>query len=61
MGSRQEETNLTSKFEMQGPHTSKRIITILGPRKGRNHVLEGSQDLFGPIPVWISESQGTVL
>jgi hypothetical protein len=34
---------------MQGPNTSKRIMATIGPRKGRNQVLEGSQDLFGPI------------
>jgi hypothetical protein len=46
MDSRQEETNLISKFKMQGPNISKRIIAIIGPRKGRNHVLEGSQDFI---------------
>jgi hypothetical protein len=49
--SRQEETNLTSKFKMQGPNTSKRIMSTIGPRKDRSQVLEGSQDLFCPIPV----------
>jgi hypothetical protein len=46
MDSRQEETNLTSKFKIQGPNTSKRIMAIIGPRKGRNQVLEGSQDFI---------------
>jgi hypothetical protein len=46
MDSRQEETNLTSKFKMQGPNTSKRTMTTIGSRKGRNHVLEGSQDFI---------------
>jgi hypothetical protein len=44
MDSRQEETNLTSKVKMQGP--SKRIMATIGSRKGRNHVLEGSQDFI---------------
>jgi hypothetical protein len=46
MDSRGEETNLTSKFKMQGPNTRKRIIATIGPRKGRNEVLEGSQDFI---------------
>jgi hypothetical protein len=46
MDSRQEEINLTSKFRMQGPNTRKRIMTTIGPRKGRNHVIEGSQDFI---------------
>jgi hypothetical protein len=46
MDSRQEETNLTSKFKMQGPNTSKRIMASIGPRKGRKHVLERSQDFI---------------
>jgi hypothetical protein len=46
MNSRQEETNLKSKFKMQGPNTSKRIMATTGPRKGRNQVLEGIQDLI---------------
>jgi hypothetical protein len=48
MDSRQEETNLTSNFKMQGPNTSKRIIVIatIGPRKARNQVLEGNQDFI---------------
>jgi hypothetical protein len=33
--------NLTSKFKTQGPNTSKRITATIGPRKGRNQVLEG--------------------
>jgi hypothetical protein len=41
MESRRKETNLTSKFKMQGPNTSKRIMATIGPRKGRNQVLEG--------------------
>jgi hypothetical protein len=31
---------VTSKFKMQGPNTSKRIMATLGPRKGRNHVFQ---------------------
>jgi hypothetical protein len=31
---------------MQGPNTSKRIIVTIGLRKGRNQVLEGSQDFI---------------
>jgi hypothetical protein len=46
MDSRREETNLTSKFKMQGPNTIKRIMATIGPRKGRNQVLEGSQDFI---------------
>jgi hypothetical protein len=46
MDSRGEETNFTSKFKMHGPNTSKRIMTTIGPRKGRNQVLEGSQDFI---------------
>jgi hypothetical protein len=49
MDSRGEETILTSKFKMQGPkmkRTMKRIMTTTAPRKGRNHVLEGSQDFI---------------
>jgi hypothetical protein len=46
MDSRQEETNLTSKLKMQDPNTRKRIMATIGPRKGRNHVLEGSQDFI---------------
>jgi hypothetical protein len=46
MDSRREETNLTSKFKMEGPNTSKRIMATIGPRKGRNQVLEGSQDFI---------------
>jgi hypothetical protein len=46
MDSRQEETNLTNKFKMQGPNTSKRIMATIGPRKDRNQVLEGSQDFI---------------
>jgi hypothetical protein len=34
INSRQEETNLTSKFRNQGPNTSKRIMAAIGPRKG---------------------------
>jgi hypothetical protein len=44
MDSRREEINLTSKFKMQGPNTSKRIMESIGPKKGWNHALEGSQD-----------------
>jgi hypothetical protein len=36
MDSRREKTNLTSKFKMQGPNASKRIMATIGPRKGRN-------------------------
>jgi hypothetical protein len=43
MESRQEELNLTSKFKMQDPNTSKRITAIIGPRKDKTQVLEGSQ------------------
>jgi hypothetical protein len=46
MDSRQEETNLTGKFKMQGPNISKKIMASIGPRKGSNHVLEGSQDFI---------------
>jgi hypothetical protein len=46
MDSRQEETNLTSKFKMQGPNTSKRKMATIGPRKGKNQVLEGNQDFI---------------
>jgi hypothetical protein len=46
MDSRKEETNLTSKFRMQGPNTGERIMATIGPRKGRNHVLEGSEDFI---------------
>jgi hypothetical protein len=46
MDSGQEETNLTSKFKMQDPNTSRKIMAIIGPRKGRNHVIEGSQDFI---------------
>jgi hypothetical protein len=46
MDSRREETNLISKFKMQGPNISKRIMATTGPRKGRNHALEGSQDFI---------------
>jgi hypothetical protein len=46
MDSRREETNLTSKFKMQDPNTNKRIMATIGPRKGRNQVLEGSQDFI---------------
>jgi hypothetical protein len=47
MDSRREETNLTSsKFRMQGPNRSKRIMATIGPRKGRNPVVEGSQDFI---------------
>jgi hypothetical protein len=55
MDFRQEETNLTSKFKMQGPNTSNRIMATIGLRKGRTHVLEGARILFDPIPVRISE------
>jgi hypothetical protein len=48
MDSRQEEINLTSKFKMQGPNTSERIMATIGPRKGRNQVLGGSQDYLVP-------------
>jgi hypothetical protein len=51
MDSRQEETNLTSKFKMQGSNTNKRVMATIGPRKGRNHDLEGARILFGPISV----------
>jgi hypothetical protein len=34
MDSRQEETNLTSNFKMQGPNRSKRIMATIGPRNG---------------------------
>jgi hypothetical protein len=46
MNIRHEETNLTSKFKMQGSNTSKKIIATIGPRKGKNQVLEGSQDFI---------------
>jgi hypothetical protein len=46
MDSRREETNMTSKFKMQAPDTSKRIMATIGPGKGRNQVLEGSQDFI---------------
>jgi hypothetical protein len=46
MDSRQEETNLTSKFKMQGPNTSKRIMETIGLKKVRNQVLEGSQEFI---------------
>jgi hypothetical protein len=46
MDSRREEINLTSKFKMQGPNTSKRIMATIGPRKSRSHVLEGNQDFI---------------
>jgi hypothetical protein len=46
MNSRREETNLTNKFKMQGPNTSKRIMATIGPRKDRNKVLEGRQDFI---------------
>jgi hypothetical protein len=51
MDSRQEETNVTNKFKMQGLNTSKRIMATIGPRKGRNQVQRGVKILFGPIPV----------
>jgi hypothetical protein len=54
MDSRREETNLISKFKMQGPNTSKRIIATIGSRKGRNEVLEGSQDF-----IWFHTCVGT--
>jgi hypothetical protein len=38
--------NKYDKFRMQGLNTNKRIIATLGPRKDRNHVIEGSQDLI---------------
>jgi hypothetical protein len=46
MDSRRDETNLTGKFKMQGPNISKRIMATIGLRKGRNQVLEGSQDFI---------------
>jgi hypothetical protein len=36
-------------------------MATMGARKGRTHVLEKTRILFDPIPVWISEFQGTVL
>jgi hypothetical protein len=57
MDSRRDETNLTSKFKMQGPNTSKRIMATIGPRKGRNQVLEGSQDFICShtwVETWVS-------
>jgi hypothetical protein len=46
MDFRREETNLKSKFRMQYPNTSKRIMATIGSRKHRNHVAEGSQDFI---------------
>jgi hypothetical protein len=46
MDSRQEETNLTSRFRMQGPNTSKTIMATIDPRKGRSHVIEERQDFI---------------
>jgi hypothetical protein len=46
MDSRREETNLIGKFRMQGANTSKRIMAAIGPRKGRNHVVQGSWDFI---------------
>jgi hypothetical protein len=31
---------------MQDPNIIKRIMAAIGPRKGRNHVLEESQDFI---------------
>jgi hypothetical protein len=38
--------NKLDKFKMQGPNISKKIIATIGPRKGRNQALEGSQDFI---------------
>jgi hypothetical protein len=38
--------NKLDKSKMQGPNTGKRIMATTGPRKGRNHVLEGSQEFI---------------
>jgi hypothetical protein len=46
---------------MHGPNTNKRIMTTIGPRKGRNNILQGRWILFDPIPAWISELRVTVL
>jgi hypothetical protein len=51
MDSRREETNLTSKFKMQGPNTSKRIIAIVGPERIETKSGRGARILFVPIPV----------
>jgi hypothetical protein len=59
MDSRREETNLTSKFKMQGPNTSKRIMATIGPRKGRNQVLEENQDFISShtyVETWVSRN-----
>jgi hypothetical protein len=32
--------------KMHGPNRSKRIMATIGPRKGMNQVLEGSQDFI---------------
>jgi hypothetical protein len=46
MDSRREETKLARKFKMQDPNIRKRIMATIGPRNGRKHVLEGSQDFI---------------
>jgi hypothetical protein len=45
MDSRREEINLTSKFKMQGPNISKRIMATIGTKSWRE-----ARILFVPIP-----------
>jgi hypothetical protein len=51
MDSRREARNLSHKFKMQGPNTSKRIMATIGPRTGRNQSWRGARILFGSIPM----------
>jgi hypothetical protein len=37
---------LDKEFKKQTPNTSKRMMATIGPRKGRNHILEGSWDFI---------------
>lgn len=47
---RQEETNLVSRFRIQGPNVMRRIIIMRGPKNGTTHRIhfirldEGSQE-----------------
>jgi hypothetical protein len=38
--------NLETAFIMQDSNTSKRIMATIGPSKGSNQVLEGSQNII---------------
>jgi hypothetical protein len=49
--SRLEETNLTSKFKMQGPNTRKRIMANIGPKRVGTMSWRGAKILFGLITV----------